>query len=783
VGKSRLVREFLGDVANDALIARGRCLPYGEGITYWPVIAAVREAVGLVDTDSPETSRERLAAFVAGEADAEPMCERIAGVIGLAETGGGGEEAFSAVRRLFETAARMQPLVLVFDDVQWGEATFLDLVEHLADWSREAPILLICLARPELLDVRPDWAGGKLNATSILLEPLSDEASRQLVDNLARGALEEPARRRIVSAAEGNPLFVEEMLALALENGRRAAQLELPATIHALLAARLDRLSDAERSAIEAASVEGKVFHQGAVAERLPEALRSSVHEQLMALVRKDLIRPERPEFAGQHAFRFRHLLIRDAAYDSIPKQARAAFHERHAAWLEAKIGAGASRTLTEYEEILGYHLEQAFHYRTELGPVGDPERALARNAAQRLAAAGRRAFVRSDASAAVSLISRAVALLPPDDPTRVELVPTVRAAQGAGAELGWAAEVLDEAIAAGDDGLKAHALVQQGLLRLYTAPGVSAEELTGTAELAIAIFAQLGDELGLARAWRLVSEAHYVARHAGLSAEAAERALMHARRAGDRFEERELAAWLAVTLGWAPTPVREVARRCERLLNEAAGDAILKANALCALASNMALQGRLRQAEKLFSRCRSLMEAFGEHVWVYPMYFAYVALLAGDPIAAETELRPWHESPGRFGENASLAVFLAQAMYAQGRYHEAEDLALQAGKAARPIDVHAQTLWRTVRAKALARRREPEAEQLACEAIAFIEQSDFLLVHAEALIDLAEVLRLTGRVEEAARSLEESVRLCEQKGSVLTAARARALLDGVRQA
>jgi DNA-binding SARP family transcriptional activator len=785
VGKSRLVSEFLGEVANEALLARGRCLPYGEGITYWPLIAAVREAVGLEDTDSSEASRAKLAAFVAGEDDAEPVCERVAGVIGLAETAGGAEEAFAAVRRLFETAARRRPLVLVFDDLQWGEATFLDLVEHIADWSREAPILLVCLARAELLDVRSGWAGGKLNATSILLEPLSEQESSQLVENLAGGGLEESARGRIVNAAEGNPLFVEEMLALVLENGRRDAQLEVPPTIQALLAARLDRLRDEERSAIEAASVEGQVFHEAPLAERLPEALRSSVHEQLMALVRKELIRPERPEFRGERAFRFRHLLIRDAAYDSLPKEARAAFHERHAAWLEGKIGERGSRTVAEYEEILGYHLERAFRYRAELGPVGDAERALARNAAERLAAAGRRAFVRSDAPAAVNLISRAVALLPPDDPARVDLVPTVRAAQGFGGELGWAVELLDEAIAAGDDRLRAHALVQRALLRLFTGPDVSAEELTGIAERAIAIFRELGDELGLARAWRLLAQANYLARRAGLSAEAAERALMHSRRAADRFEERELAEWLGVTLVLGPMRAPEAARRCERLLDEAAGDPILEANALATLAVLVALQGRIPEAQQLVSRCRDVMEASGEWVWLHSAYFAYFALAAGDPIAAERELRPGHERLRRGGEKShfsSLAVLLAQAMCAQGRYKEAEELAAEASEAARPNDVHVQTIWRTVRAKALARRREPEAEELAREAIAFVEQSDFLPVHAEALTDLAEVLRLAGQREEASRSLEASVRFHDQKGNVLAAARARALLEDVRQ-
>ena len=784
VGKSRLVREFLGDVADEALRARGRCLPYGEGITYWPLMAALREAVGLEDTDSPEEIREKLAAFVEGEDDAEPVSRRVAAVIGLAGAAGA-EEALSAVRRLFETAARRRPLVLVFDDLQWGEATFLDLVEHIADWSREAPILLVCLARPELLDLRPGWAGGKLNATSILLEPLSDEQSRQLVENLAGGALEESALGRVVDAAEGNPLFVEEMLALVLENGRRDAQLEVPPTIQALLTARLDRLSYEERSTIEVASVEGKVFHETSVAERLQDALRSSVHEHLMALVRKDLIRPGRPEFPGQRAFRFRHLLIRDAAYDSIPKHARAPLHERHAAWLEHKIGEGGGRTVAEYEEVLGYHLEQAFRYRAELGPVGDVERSLGRKAAERLAAAGRRAFVRSDAPAAVNLISRAVALLPPDDPGRVELVPTVRAAQGFGGELGWAVEVLDEAIAAGDDRLTAHALVQRGLLRLFTGPDVNPEELTAIAERAIGIFAQLGDELGLARAWRLIAQAKYLARRARTSAQAAERALTHARRAGDRFQERELAEWLGVTLVLGPMPAPEAARRCEQLLDEAAGDTVLEANALAHLALLVAIQGRIPEAGQLVSRCRDVMETFGEWVWLHSAYFAYIALAAGDPIAAERELRPGHERLRRGGEKShysSITVLLAQAMYAQGRYAEAEKLAVEASEAARPNDVHVQTLWRTVRAKALVRRGTPEAEELAREAIAFIEQSDFLIVHAEALMDLAEILLLAGRLLEAAGSLEESVRLYEQKGNVLVAARARASLDEVRR-
>jgi DNA-binding SARP family transcriptional activator len=600
VGKSRLVEEFLADVAELALITRGRCLPYGEGITYWPVKEAVKEAVGLDDADSPEEAQAKLLAALGGEQGAESVAQRIGEVIGLAEAALGAEEGITAVRALFETLARARPLVVVFDDIHWGEPTFLDLIEHISDWTRDAPILLVCLARPELLDVRAGWAGGKLNATSILLESLSEAESTQLIESLAGAGLEESTRQRIVEAAEGNPLFVEEMLALVMEpQYGRADEVVVPPTIQALLAARLDRLSDGERTAIEAASVEGKVFHQGAVAELAPEALRPAAASNLEALLRKELVRPDRASFAGDRAFRFRHLLIRDAAYESIPKEARAELHERFAGWLEEKAG----KHTPEWEEILGYHLEQAFRYRAELGPVDETGLELARRAAERLGAAGRRAFVRADAPAAVNLLSRAVSLLPPDDPARINLVPTVRVAQGLGGNLGWAVDVLDEAIAAGDDRLRAHALVQRGLLKLFTGPhaigpDVTPEELIEIAEPAIQIFDELGDELGLARAWRLVGQAEYLARRAGSSVEAAERALVHARRAGDRFEEREIAeVGLGVGLALGPAPAPEAARRCEQLLEEAVGDPVLEANALGALAYFVAIQGRTAEA------------------------------------------------------------------------------------------------------------------------------------------------------------------------------------------
>ena len=211
IGKSRLAHELASSLATEATVLTGHCLPYGEGITFWPLAEIVRQVAG-------ENPREGLVQLLAGEEDAEVVAERIAGAIGAVERASASEETFLAFRRLLEVLARERPLVLVLEDVHWAEPTLLDLVEHVADWTREAPVLLLCLARPELLEQRPAWGGGMVNATSILLEPLSDPESDTLIENLlesttAEKPLERAVRARIVDAAAGNPLFLEQMLA------------------------------------------------------------------------------------------------------------------------------------------------------------------------------------------------------------------------------------------------------------------------------------------------------------------------------------------------------------------------------------------------------------------------------------------------------------------------------------------------------------------------------------------------------------------------------------------
>jgi predicted ATPase len=342
------------------------------------------------------------------------------------------QEAAWAFRKLLETVAVHDPLVVLFDDIHWGERTFLDLIEHVADLSRDAPVLLLCVARPELLEKRPGWGGGKLNATTSLLEPLGAAETDLLLDAL--GDVDEGLRDRIRKAADGNPLFVEEMVAMVRESPND--DVVVPPTIHALLAARLDQLPREERTVLERGSVEGKEFHRGAVVALAPEEADADTH--LTGLVRKDLIRPDRATLPGEDAYRFRHLLIRDAAYESLPKAARAELHERFAAWLDVR-----GVDLVEHDEIVGYHLEQAYLYKVELGQTDSQ---LGVRAAAQLGNAGKRALVRQDARAAATLLARAVGLLPVGDVWRIELMIELGEALFDTAELAEAEPVLEEA-------------------------------------------------------------------------------------------------------------------------------------------------------------------------------------------------------------------------------------------------------------------------------------------------------------------------------------------------
>ena len=481
VGKSRLVHEFLAGARTNAEVLRGRCLPYGQGITWYPVAELLRSAVGLDDEAEPATVMDRLRDRLAGVDDADSILAQLAEPLGIAAEPAPVEELFWAIRRFLEHLAFDGPVVVVLDDLHWAEPALLDLVDHLADWVHGVPLFLLAMARPELLDLRAGWGGGKPDATTFLLEPLPASDTEHLVEALLEGATiaplrapadrgrrrrqpalcraghrDAPRRRSRHSADADGSLVIGDLETISV-----------PPTIQALLAARLDRLSDGERRTIERASVVGKEFGQRDVSELTPAEGRAGVPVQLMGLVRKELIRPDRRPESGGDTYRFRHLLIRDAAYDSLPKLERAELHEHFADWLERTAGD----RLADLDEITGYHLDQARTYRLALGPEDDRTRALALRAGRRLAAAGRRAAERDEIQSSIRLLSRAEELLVEDPAARFEtllLLIDIGFDQDFVAIAAWAEQAEAVAAALGDVALPARAPVGLGRPRLH---------------------------------------------------------------------------------------------------------------------------------------------------------------------------------------------------------------------------------------------------------------------------------------------------------------------------
>jgi class 3 adenylate cyclase/tetratricopeptide (TPR) repeat protein len=782
IGKSRLVRELAGSVADSARVLVGRCLPYGEGITYWPLAEIVHQVAGGDD------ALARVTELVAAEEEAALIADRVAAPIGAAETAGPPEETAWAFRKLFEALARERPLLAIVDDIHWAEPTLLDLLEYLVSFSADAPILLLCLARGDLFDSRPSWAAPRPNATLLELTPLSEAESEGLIERLLGGRdLAASARARIAEAAEGNPLFVEQMLAMHAEEGAQNGELVVPPTINALLAARIDRLEPEERVVVERAAVEGRVFHRNAVAELLPAAAQQRLGTQLMSLIRKEFIRPDRALFRGDDGFRFGHILIRDAAYESMAKELRADLHGRFADWLERT----AADRLSEFEEILGYHLEQACRYRAELRPRDERSAELASRAAEHLAAAGRRAHGRGDLPAAAGLLSRATALLPKEDRRRLELLPTLAEAlmqtgDFAGAE-SLLAEAVESASAGGLPSLEAHALVASAFLREHMDPEGWADGAERLAQRAIAISEQTDDERGLARAWRLLAEVHWHRSLAVAAEEACERAVEHARRAGDRREEAESLSLLARMGPYGPTPVPQAISRCDEIISNAEGDRKVEAFALAERAVLLAMAGSFTEACASSERSRAILQELDLRLPLAnaAMRFGDAAQLGGDLARAEEELRFAYELLESMGEKSYLstaAAFLADVVYEDGRYEEARQLTEIAEQAASEDDAVSQIMWRSVRAKSLARSGAfAEAESLARAAVAAAARTDLITERADAHADLGEVLRLAGRVDEAIPVLDDAHRLYEQKGNVVAARRIGSLLDSLQ--
>jgi class 3 adenylate cyclase/tetratricopeptide (TPR) repeat protein len=732
VGKSRLAQEVIAGI--EAKVVQGRCLSYGEGITYWPVVEVVKQ-LGTEPSDPAAAASLRA-------------------LLGESEQGTSAEEIAWAFRKLLEEQA---PIVCVFDDIHWAEDTFLDLVEHVALLSTGAPTILLCMARPELAERRSQWP------VTLSLEPLPSDR----VDELIPRALPEDFREKIAQAAGGNPLFVTEMVAMA---GESEGDVAVPPSLQALLAARLDRLGTAERSVLERGAVEGEVFHRGAV-QALSEDDR--VTPQLAALVRRQLIRPDKPLLRGEDAFRFRHLLIRDAAYDALPKAARAELHERFAAWL-----AERGQRLVELDEILGYHLEQASRFKAELG---ESDRGLVERAAARLAVAGRRALWRGDGRAASLLLERALELA---RPLRLDVVLELDLAQAlsytdvrASADIAGAAA--ERAHVEGDEAGEMLARTTTAFHRSWFETDPDIDELEARALETLPLLEGTNEHAALVHVWQALGYgvANFRGRW-GDWADAAEQALYHSRLAGGSPTEL---FGLGLALASSPRPADEALSVLDKVLSENPHPGTLLVRAWL-----LAMLGHSDEASRVASDASArLRDLYGLEDDVSGWLRARIEELHGDIETAVRYAREACEQAAARGQSFALSSFapmLGRQLCVLGEYNEADRLT----KRVRQLDVRTnllgEALVRQVEARVLAYRGEhARAEDAAREAIGIIERTDGLNYQGDAYCDLAEVLGAAGRCDEAVDALEQALERYERKKNRAMVAQVRPKLEALR--
>ena len=799
VGKTRLIDEFLATLTPSVRVIRSRCLSYGDGTSLWPLLEMLRASAGFRGTEDDDEGRSRLAEVFGDDADAGQVTELLAPLAGLGGTPAAIEEVQWAVRRYLEALVRSSPVVWVVEDLHWTEPAFLAIVEDVVDWTRDAALVVLCLARPEFLDDHPTWGGGKLNVTNVLLKPLSTAESTKLVEELLGGTgLPAEALDRVVSGAGGTPLFVEQLLAMLVDDDllTRAEEgwqvsgelgsVTVPPTIGALLAARLERLSSPERQVLDAAAVVGQLFYVGAVVEMTalgPQAVAGL----LRSLARKEMVRSEPSDISGEDGFAFTHILVRDSAYLALPKLRRADLHERVARWLDKRANTLAG----EADDFVGHHLAEAVVLRRAMGAIDDGAGILADEAASRLASVAWR-LIATDPPSAASLYERAAQLVPGTvaglDLRLRQGVALFRAQQFAEAR-SLLDGVLAEAERAGDHGLFLRARLAWLEVAAHTEGPLAMAEIDVAVAEALEYFDSTGDDEGLAHA--------YVARRQRLNMDArwepmmevCEKIMHYASRCGDHHLVEEARAYRYAAMYYGPRPSHEVLQllRRDALSGEptriAYGTRRMVEGVLLALGDQPGeARAALADARDAFEEMHSKM-----HLFHLASCSANAELIIGDDEAMERHLLFLFEQLEQSGERSFLstvAPMLAEIRLRQGDTEAAKVLATMGQSLTHQEDVVSQSLWRIVTAKVAARDGDLErALSLAGEAVEWMERSDQLQFIAETHRGRAEVQLLADRPDDARASLQRALALYEAKGDIPGSRRARRSLDDLASA
>jgi class 3 adenylate cyclase/tetratricopeptide (TPR) repeat protein len=745
IGKSRLAAEFL-DALEAVTVLKGRCLPYGESVTYWAIAEMVKSAAGIADDDPLEVAVEKLRECCPAE-DVADLLGLATGVLEAVHGERSQQEISWAAREWAELTARStQPLILVFEDIHWAEEPMLQLIEHMTTWVKDAPLMVICLARTELLEVAPEWGGGRVRATSIELEPLLPQESEELVEGLLATAsgrdLEATVRQALLDKTEGNPLFVEETVRMLLEDGGNGVPRGIPDTLQALIAARIDRLPVEHKTVLRRAAVIGRIFHEGAVVD-LTEEL-GGVPEVLQDLVLRDFVsRAERSTISGETAYKFKHVLIREVAYAGLTKEARAALHRRFAGWLRERAGE-------ELLEIRAYHLDHAAQLVAELD--GAPSKDLAAEAAAALHKAGKRALAREANRTARKLLLRAVEL----EPTLERRYHAAKAAWRLSDLPALAREmekVREAAAGAGDteiEGLALTALAEAAILREGDVP--KARELTDRA-------LELLSDRDAARFQALAMRSTVLWSVGDLNAHerVVREALSLAREIDSRgLESDALLSLVSNHIARLKLDEAEEHLRQAMELAEGTGSIVGRGVAFRYLGLLHLERGELDEAEAALEEATTRL-AEADAAWSLGRALNYAALVAwrkGKTERAEKIFRESIRVLKPLEDRATLCESqrgLAELLVELGRIDEAEGYALASRETVGPEDVTSiATTTAALGAVRAAQGRDEEAERLFNEALAGIEKTDFRLHIKQINHKLASFLRDRGRASEA---------------------------------